>query len=153
MRKKYYKAENRKVFYDYEFERCGGRCMICGEKSRLVIDHDHSNGLIRGLLCYTHNTALGMFKDDVEMLKRTITYLEERGKVDPVEIEKKAETHFLGNRSLGVDDLIQEALNNPSFTSDRARAREVSSKSGLSFSNVQTRVCRARRLRRLTASH
>lgn len=32
-----------------------GRCGICSSKGRLVTDHDHSTGLIRGLLCYRCN--------------------------------------------------------------------------------------------------
>lgn len=34
-----------------------GRCAICSTGSALVTDHDHSTGLIRGLLCYGCNTA------------------------------------------------------------------------------------------------
>lgn len=37
-----------------------GRCSICGEvptRGGLVRDHDHDSGLIRGLLCYSCNTA------------------------------------------------------------------------------------------------
>jgi len=37
-----------------------GRCGICGEvptRGGLVRDHDHDSGLIRGLLCYSCNTA------------------------------------------------------------------------------------------------
>lgn len=34
-----------------------GRCGICSSEGRLVTDHDHSTGLIRGLLCYRCNTA------------------------------------------------------------------------------------------------
>ena len=34
-----------------------GRCGICSSQRRLVTDHDHSTGLIRGLLCYRCNIA------------------------------------------------------------------------------------------------
>lgn len=34
-----------------------GRCGICSAETTLVTDHDHSTGLIRGLLCHRCNTA------------------------------------------------------------------------------------------------
>jgi hypothetical protein len=35
----------------------GGRCAICSAQGVLVTDHDHSTGLVRGLLCHRCNTA------------------------------------------------------------------------------------------------
>ena len=53
----------------------GGKCEICGKEARLNIDHDHSTGKYRGLLCANCNWGLGMFEDDIERLKRAIKYL------------------------------------------------------------------------------
>lgn len=41
----------------------------------LVIDHDHSTGEVRGLLCPTCNALLGHAKDNVAILKGAIAYL------------------------------------------------------------------------------
>ena len=41
-----------------------------------VIDHSHSSGDFRGWLCHLCNRALGCFKDDTDILKRAIKYLE-----------------------------------------------------------------------------
>lgn len=42
----------------------------------LDIDHCHETGIIRSLLCNRCNQALGLFKDDIESLKKAINYLE-----------------------------------------------------------------------------
>jgi len=57
-----------------------GRCAICQEKpeSLLHVDHDHSSGAIRGMLCGRCNTGIGLFKDDPERLAKAIRYLERR---------------------------------------------------------------------------
>lgn len=59
----------------------GGTCALCDKTESsphksLCIDHDHSTGKIRGLLCDTHNRAIGLFKDSIEDLKKAIKYLE-----------------------------------------------------------------------------
>lgn len=39
-----------------------GKCLICGQKKRLVLDHDHRTGRIRGMLCIQCNGKLGWFE-------------------------------------------------------------------------------------------
>ncbi len=56
----------------------GGTCAICRripDEETLFVDHSHSTGLIRGLLCKSCNTGIGFFKEDVESLGRAIRYL------------------------------------------------------------------------------
>lgn len=54
-------------------------CWICwrtfGERLRPVIDHDHSTGKMRGILCGSCNVALGMVRDDPRVIRRMLKYL------------------------------------------------------------------------------
>lgn len=57
-----------------------GGCAICkrpaGEfKNRFAVDHCHLTGLLRGLLCWGCNKAIGVFRDDVKRLKEAAQYL------------------------------------------------------------------------------
>jgi hypothetical protein len=54
----------------------GTSCSICGSTDKLVVDHDHISGLIRGKLCVRCNSGLGMFTDSVEKLQKAISYLQ-----------------------------------------------------------------------------
>lgn len=67
--------------YDKLLTWSDGGCAICGAKKgradlRLYIDHDHTTGMVRGLLCNQCNQGLGNFRDDVRLLKIAIAYLE-----------------------------------------------------------------------------
>ena len=60
-------------------------CAVCGTDKpsqnrgrikRFHVDHCHTTGKIRGLLCSNCNTALGLVEDNIHTLKSMIEYLE-----------------------------------------------------------------------------
>lgn len=62
----------------------GGVCAMClkegfvmadHHKEKLVVDHCHTNGKVRGLLCHNCNRALGLLQDDAATLLRAVEYL------------------------------------------------------------------------------
>ena len=59
-------------------DKQGGVCAICGGDNgdkHLAIDHCHTTGKIRGLLCNNCNTAIGMLQDDPTLLNKAVEYL------------------------------------------------------------------------------
>lgn len=59
--------------YDNLLKSQKGLCKICKEKpKRIVIDHCHTTGLVRGLLCVRCNSCLGWYE---KYLKEAKTYL------------------------------------------------------------------------------
>jgi len=66
--------------YDEMFARQRGECALCGSppkaNKRLHVDHCHSTGRVRGLLCIPCNLALGKLGDSIVSIKRALRYLE-----------------------------------------------------------------------------
>ena len=57
-----------------------GLCPICGRSldwsSKVPhVDHDHSTGKVRGLLCHQCNVGLGSFRDNIDSLERAKLYI------------------------------------------------------------------------------
>lgn len=66
------------VEYDTMLAAQGGACAICdspNERRILAVDHHHSTGVVRGLLCDSCNNGLGRFRDNPDLLARAIAYL------------------------------------------------------------------------------
>ena len=59
----------------------GGVCKICRKPDtsgrNLAVDHNHTTGCIRGLLCISCNTAIGLVKENENVLKAMISYLQD----------------------------------------------------------------------------
>ena len=68
--------------YDAILTAQKGVCAICGvdkpsaHRQHFYVDHCHTTGKIRGLLCGSCNTGLGHFKDNPDLLTTAISYLE-----------------------------------------------------------------------------
>ena len=67
--------------YDQMLHLQGGKCAICHTTEcksgyALAVDHCHTTGQIRGLLCRDCNTSLGKFNDDITILRQAVRYLE-----------------------------------------------------------------------------
>jgi hypothetical protein len=67
------------------------RCMICKDHESIIrkgnsarsdtalhVDHCHTTGEVRGLLCTNCNVLLGKAKDNIDLLKTAIEYLERK---------------------------------------------------------------------------
>jgi hypothetical protein len=74
--------------YDQMYQRQQGRCAICKvpkdpwepvpvkERQRfLVVDHDHSSGIVRGLLCWHCNCGVGQFRENPAIMFAAAAYL------------------------------------------------------------------------------
>ena len=65
--------------YDAILEAQDGVCALCEcpptPGISLHVDHDHGTGAIRGLLCVRCNNALGLFREDPDLLKRAARYV------------------------------------------------------------------------------
>lgn len=62
------------------FEKQNGRCKICNSDNngkRLHIDHNHTTGKVRALLCSKCNHGLGLFQEDILILEKAIVYLKD----------------------------------------------------------------------------
>lgn len=61
----------------------GGLCASCGNPptgkghtAKLFVDHCHTTGKIRGLLCHPCNVALGLLRDDPVRIRALLAFVE-----------------------------------------------------------------------------
>lgn len=91
-------------------ERQQGRCLGCRVELPVnyVVDHDHTSGVVRGLLCRPCNLVLGLVKEDKARLTRLRLYLDR----DPAKVSiyvigslRNPQVAAIGNtlRTLGFD--------------------------------------------------
>lgn len=74
--------------YEKRFKEQNGVCAICeqpetyihtqtGKPARLAVDHCHTTGKVRKLLCKSCNNGLGLFRDLPMLLEKAAAYLRE----------------------------------------------------------------------------
>jgi hypothetical protein len=65
--------------YETMLESQNYSCSICSKKhtddKKLHVDHCHTTGKVRGLLCNNCNNGIGKLKDSTELLEKAINYL------------------------------------------------------------------------------
>lgn len=74
--------------YNNMSEAQNHKCAICNEEEigvhnrggetvplTLAVDHNHETGNVRALLCHKCNKALGLFKDNINLLQDALSYL------------------------------------------------------------------------------
>ena len=88
--KKYWTKKN----YGLSMEQVGilynvqdNKCAICndvfGNEYKTQIDHCHTTGKVRGLLCINCNWLLGKSRDNPELLRKAAIYLERSNRDQP----------------------------------------------------------------------
>lgn len=78
----YIKDQNLRYNYGITFEDYSrmvtlaeGKCQVCLQKKRLVVDHCHTTGIVRGLLCHSCNVGIGLLGDNEGGLEKALSYL------------------------------------------------------------------------------
>ena len=65
--------------FDALLAKQGGGCAACGTSNwnsrGPVVDHDHSTGRVRGILCHNCNCGSGMLGDDPARVEKLLAYL------------------------------------------------------------------------------
>lgn len=83
----YYREKSLRVKYGLSLEKWNKlfklqneSCAICGKKKSggkgWVVDHNHTTGLVRGILCNVCNRGIGYLQDSPSILRSAADYLE-----------------------------------------------------------------------------
>jgi hypothetical protein len=74
--------------YHQILESQGGHCLLCPRRTdngrRLCVDHCHTSGKVRGILCAGHNAAIAIL-DNPKLFSRAMAYLGKIGQSDIIE--------------------------------------------------------------------
>lgn len=65
--------------YNNLLQKQKNSCAICGKvgngNKAFAVDHDHTTGKVRGLLCDSCNLGLGKLGDNIQSIEQTLEYL------------------------------------------------------------------------------
>jgi len=64
--------------FNQMYELQNGKCYLCEKPisgKEVKIDHNHSTGKVRKLLCHNCNTSLGLLNEDIKLFEKCIDYL------------------------------------------------------------------------------
>jgi Recombination endonuclease VII len=71
--------------YNAKLEEQNNVCKLCLSSCttgrRLAVDHCHTTGKVRGLLCKNCNQALGLFKESADLIEKAADYIKENSNV------------------------------------------------------------------------
>lgn len=69
--------------FEEMYHQQDGKCYICKDEcgDDIHVDHCHKTSKVRKLLCRACNTGLGMLKEDVDILRKCVEYLEEHNDI------------------------------------------------------------------------
>jgi uncharacterized protein YbaR (Trm112 family) len=75
-----------KIEQDNKCYLCQSEGFLIGKNNhneKLAVDHCHKTGKVRKLLCHNCNRALGLFKDNPELMRKAADYIEENNCNNP----------------------------------------------------------------------
>jgi hypothetical protein len=110
---------------DAMLEEQGGVCAICRVAPAAHVDHDHSTGRVRALLCFNCNGGLGQFRDDPFLLQMAAFYVKHHD-------QRQAIAHLVSASAAdaaGEADATGRAGEPPVGSQRRPGARGTSSRS------------------------
>ncbi len=105
------------------------RCAICGDPDPQHLDHNHSTGKIRKLLCQRCNQGLGLFRDDPHLLHVAGLYIEGHRQQEALEtLADAARTAEHGASRPGEPPVGSQRRPGTRSTSSRATGRTSGSR-------------------------
>ena len=67
--------------FEQLIQQQGGQCALCRKPfaaaQQTHVDHDHTTLIVRGVLCSRCNTALGLLRDDPDLMRKAAGYVEQ----------------------------------------------------------------------------